>query len=112
MKKTMLIGILFLSIIFLVSCSKSPQEKIVGEWINDEEGIGYLITADGNVKEIKDREVTGNEGTWELNDEEPLVLKILEDGELLIALNTTFINDDEVEFEGENGEKILFKRKK
>ena len=71
-----------------------------------------MITADGNVKEIKDREVTGNEGTWELNDEEPLVLKILEDGELLIALNTTFINDDEVEFEGENGEKILFKRKK
>ena len=111
MKKTMLIGILFLSIIFLVSCSKSPQEKIVGEWINDEEGIGYLITAGGNVKEIKDREVTGNEGTWELNDEEPLVLKILEDGELLIALNTTFINDDEVNLKEKKGKKYFLKEK-
>ena len=112
MKKTMLIGILFLSIMFLVSCSKSPQEKIVGKWI-DKEGSGLLITADGNIKEIEDREIRGSEGTWELNYKEPFVFKILEDGEFKIAFNITFINDDEVEFESQGGgEKILLKLKK
>jgi hypothetical protein len=113
MKKSMLFVILFLSAMFLVSCSKSPQEKIVGEWINDDEGFGFLITADGNVKEIEDREVGGNEGTWELNDEEPLVFKILEGGELQVEYNITFVTDDEVEFEVPGkGEKILLKREK
>ena len=107
----MLFLILFLSAIFLVSCSKSPQEKIVGEWINDDEGFGFLITADGNVKEIEDREVGGNEGTWELNDEEPLVFKILEGGKVVETWKTIFINDDEVEFSDGKG-KSIWKRKK
>lgn len=32
MKKSILFGILFIFIILLISCGKSPQEKLVGEW--------------------------------------------------------------------------------
>ena len=97
----------------LISCGKSPQEKIVGKWIDEEQGWGLLITADGKVKEIVVGETGGTEGTWELNDKEPFVFKILEDGEFQIAFNITFINDDEVEFESQGGgEKILLKLKK
>ena len=110
----MLIGILFLSIMFLVSCSKSPQEKIVGKWI-DKEGSGLLITADGNIKEIEDREIRGSEGTWELNYKEPFVFKILEDGELQVTIDLTFINDDEVQVQFDSkglGKIIVFKLEK
>ena len=40
MKKSMIFGILFLSSMLLVSCGKSPQEKIVGEW--ELPGIGTM----------------------------------------------------------------------
>ncbi len=53
MKKSMILGILFLSSMLLVSCGKSPQEKIVGEWVNDEKQWGILIASDGIIKEIE-----------------------------------------------------------
>ena len=61
--------------------------------MNDEKQFGFLITADGIIKEMESG--AEKEGTWELNDEEPLVLKVFADGKLQIALNITFINDDE-----------------
>ena len=115
MKKTMLIGILFISIMFLVSCSKSPQEKIVGEWMNDEKQLGFLITADGIIKEIEKGELDlWNERTWELNDKKPYVLKILENDKVVVEFDITFVTDNEVEFafKGKNNDKILLKRKK
>ena len=102
----------------LISCGKSPQEKIVGKWIDEEQGWGLLITADGKVKEIVVGETggtEGTEGTWELNDKEPFVFKILEDGELQVTIDLTFINDDEVQVQFDSkglGEIIVIKLKK
>ncbi len=108
MKKSMLFLILFLSAIFLVSCSKSPQEKIVGEWMLDDDR-GLLINADGNIKGKGDWD--DEQGTWELTNEEPLVFKILEGGKVVETWKTIFINDDEVEFSDGKG-KSIWKRKK
>jgi hypothetical protein len=114
MKKILLILPVFL-VMLLISCGKSPQEKIVGKWIDEEQGWGLLITADGKVKEIVVGETGGTEGTWELNDKEPFVFKILEDGELQVTIDLTFINDDEVQVQFDSkglGEIIVIKLEK
>ena len=109
MKKSMILGILFLSSMILVSCGKSPQEKIVGEWVNDEKQWGILITSDGIIKEIEGgRQSTM--GRWEFKDTEPFELEIFEDGKLRLKYGVTFISDDEIEIEA-RGRKQNLKRK-
>ena len=109
MKKSMILGILFLSSMLLVSCGKSPQEKIVGEWVNDEKQWGILITSDGIIKEIEG----GRQSTmsrWEFKDTEPFELEIFEDGKLRFKYGVTFISDDEIEIISPYG-KLKLKRK-
>ena len=93
---------------------KGATKKIVGQWMNDEKQFGFLIIADGIIKEIEKGEVGGNEGTWELNDKKPYVFKILEDDKVVVEFDITFVTDNEVEFavKGKNNDKILLKRKK
>ena len=85
--------------ILLSSCSKSPQEKLIGYWELNVglETMGLLVNADGTVSGYKDHELREgfDNGTWELNDGEPLVLKIFVDGKPDEFGNLTFINDDE-----------------
>ncbi len=109
MKKSMILGILFLSSMILVSCGKSPQEKIVGEWVNDERQWGILIASDGIIKEIEG-ERQRNMGRWEFKDTEPFELEIFEDGKLRLKYGVTFISDDEIEIE-DRGRKQNLKRK-
>jgi hypothetical protein len=91
---------------------KGATKKIVGQWMNDEKQFGFLIIADGIIKEIEKGEVGGNEGTWELNDKKPYVFKILEDDKVVVEFDITFVTDNEVEFavKGKNNDKILLKR--
>jgi len=76
---------------------KGATKKIVGQWMNDEKQFGFLIIADGIIKEIEKGEVGGNEGTWELNDKKPYVFKILEDDKVVVEFDITFVTDNEVE---------------
>ena len=112
MKKSMLLGILFLSAILLVSCGKSPQEKLVGEW--------EMIGAEGTVTFNSDGTMIfadDDKGKWELSgDKEPFQLKTTEGDDLdfegdLTIVTVTFISDDEMEIDSE-GEKITLKRNK
>jgi hypothetical protein len=104
MKKSMIFGILFLSSMLLVSCGKSPQEKIVGEW--ELPGIGTMtFESDGTF--IND---DGERGKWELlGDGEPFKLIITQEGDSDTA-NMTFISDDEIEVEF-GGRRERLKRK-
>ena len=85
--------------ILLSSCSKSPQEKLIGYWeLNvGSETLGLLVNADGTLSGYEDHELREGFGnwTWELNDGEPLVFKTFEDGESDTFGNLTFVNDDE-----------------
>ena len=93
---------------------KGATKKIVGQWMNDEKQFGFLITADGIIKEMERGEVGRKEGTWKLNDKKPYVFKILEDDKAVVEFDITFVTDNEVEFafKGKNNDKILLKRKK
>jgi hypothetical protein len=109
MKQAMLSGILLLSAMLVVSCGESPQKKIVGVWypVGGNEGETVTFNSDGTVMSWEGR------AEWQLSDEEPLVLSILEDGSLEAEYLVTFISDDEMEFElkGYQGEKQTLKRK-
>ena len=118
MKKSMLLGILFLSALLLVSCGESPQEKILGEWgVTGEEGT-VTFNSDGTMIFADD-----DKGKWELSGDQ---LKVTEgeaserrgtqEGDLSI-LTVTFISDDIMEWiinDGGPGEimKIKVIRKK
>lgn len=104
MKKSMTFGILFLSSMLLVSCGKSPQEKIVGEW--EVPGMGTMtFESDGTVIGVD-----GERGKWELlGDEEPFKLILRKEGDTDTA-NLRFISDDELEVEL-GGRKSILKRK-
>ena len=105
MKKSMLFVILFLSAMFLVSCSKSPQEKIVGEWGSSELPVVLTFNSDGTAINWE-RET----GKWELSgDEEPFKLIVMYDGDSEVV-NLIFISDDEIEIELD-GRKQNLKRK-
>jgi hypothetical protein len=108
MKKPIWVTLL-IAVVFFVSCAKSPQEKIVGQWVDEDTQQGLTINADGTIFATEDGEIE-NEGTWKLNDIAPFILSIYEDGELEAEINVTFISDNEVEFKVEN-ETIRMKRK-
>jgi hypothetical protein len=105
MKKSMILGILFLSSMILVSCGKSPQEKIVGEWGSSE--LPGVLTFNSDGTAINWERETGK---WELSgDEEPFKLIVMYDGYSEVV-NLIFISDDEIELE-EDGRKRNLKRK-
>ena len=105
MKKSMIFGILFLSSMLLVSCGKSPQEKIVGEWVSSEFPGVVTFNSDGTAINLE-----GETGKWELSgDEEPFKLIVMYDGDSEVV-NLIFISDDEIEIELD-GKKIKLKRK-
>ena len=100
---------LLIAVVFFVSCSKSPQEKILCQWLEEDTQLGLTINADGTIFALEDGEIE-NEGTWKLNKIAPFILSIYEDGELEVEVNVTFISDNEVEFKFED-EPIRMKRK-
>ena len=105
MKKSMILGILFLSSMILVSCGKSPQEKIVGEWGSSELPVVLTFNSDGTAINLE-----GETGKWELSgDEEPFKLIVMYDGDSEVV-NLTFISDDEIKIES-GGRKHKLKRK-
>tara|TARA_B100000315_G_scaffold178067_1_gene166713 strand:- start:86 stop:412 length:327 start_codon:yes stop_codon:yes gene_type:complete len=105
MKKSMIFGILFLSSMLLVSCGKSPQEKIVGEWVSSEFPGVVTFNSDGTAINLE-----GETGKWELSgDEEPFKLIVMYDGDSEVV-NLTFISDDEIKIES-GGRKHKLKRK-
>jgi len=111
MKKKIWFLVLVLFVILLASCSKSPQEKIVGEWNyeatakqdNDviEEGKGILtFDSDGNM--INDADP--DQGLkWEIKGEEdPYQLNVYEDEELELTWELTFTSMNQVEMKIED----------
>ena len=106
MKKSMLLGILFLSAMLLVSCGKSPQEKLLGEWETIGEKGTVTFNSNGTVITRKGKD------KWELSDEDPLVLSIINKrGETKAQILVTFISDDEMEFiVGEEKRKVTRKQ--
>ena len=100
--------------ILLSSCSKSPQEKLIGYWELKFESYtgGLLVNADGTLSAYKNhkKRIGYDNVTWELNDGEPLVLKTFKDGEPDDFGNLTFYNDDEFVFVTSDNDKIHGKR--
>jgi hypothetical protein len=101
--------VLVIAVVFFIFCEKSPQQKIVGEWLEDDTQLGLTINADGTIYAMEHGEIE-NEGTWKLSDTAPFILSIYEDGELEVEINVTFISDNEVEFKIE-GDILRMKRK-
>lgn len=102
---------IFIGLIWFVNCDRSPEEKIVGEWMTVDEDLewGFAINADSTIFEIHE-ESRFKLGVWRLNKTKPLVLSIYENGELQYDLNIRFINDNEIGFES-RGKPIRMKRK-
>ena len=101
--------ILLIAVVFFLSCAKSPQEKIVGQWVEDDTQLGLTIHADGTIFAMEEGQIE-NQGTWKLSDNAPFILSIYEDGELEVEINVTFISNNEVEFKIED-ETLRMKRK-
>jgi hypothetical protein len=92
--------VLVIAVVFFVFCEKSPQQKIVGEWVDKDNELGLRIKADGTIYALEGGEID-NEGTWKLSDTEPFILSIYEDGELEVEITVTFISDNEIELKVE-----------
>lgn len=112
MKKSILFGVLFIFIMLLISCGKSPQEKLlVGEWeiYNQGKRVG-VITFDSDGTGTT---VYGGGNTWklELVDSDALVLKIYEDDELEEENTVNFKTNDELEIIDDGQIVALLKRK-
>lgn len=109
MKKIIYFTILFI-LLLPMSCGKSPQEKLVGEWDVYGEGIinePITFNSDGTFTAGDQR------GTWKLEhvDSDTLILKIYEDGELEEENTINFKTIDELEVFDAGKNVAVLKRK-
>ena len=116
MKKSMTLGILFLSAMFLASCSKSPKDKLVGEWQMTIEGTTITLMtfkSDGTGKIFEESGTLGAM-TWKVTEEdkESLTVEFYEDSVLEDTTIMKFTSDDDLSVLSQDGTKLALTRKK
>ena len=84
------------------------SKKIIGQWVTGED-FKWFFYPDGTFKEFEFGEEDGLIGRWQLNNTEPLTLKLVGAGQEAI-FGVAFINNYEVEFIDDSGYKMIFKR--
>ena len=111
MKKSMTLGILFLSAIFLASCSKSPKDKLVGEWQATIEGttITVMIIKSDGTGTFADEKMTWNVTE---EDKESLTVELYKDSVLEDTAIMKFTSDDDLSVLAQDGTKLALTRKK
>jgi hypothetical protein len=75
-KITLRLAITFFVVALLVSCSKTPEEQIVGEWQGiDDKGrsVAFIFHEDGNVEmkrgdDTINKDTVGGEFSWRIDD--------------------------------------------
>ena len=107
MKKAISYVTILLVTLFMYSCSKTPSEKLVGVWEGgDLDGLILSIHNNGSWS------MSGGEnGSWTLNDREPLILKLYDEkGDLDEELNFTFINENTFELSEGSFKQLYFRK--
>ncbi len=111
MKKSMTLGILFLSVIFLASCGKSQKDKLVGEGEID----GTTSCTFKSNGEVLPPDGVPGKGTWKVTkeDKDSLEMEIYEDGELQATADVQFTSDNEMKLRDlGDGQVMVLTRKK
>jgi len=93
MKTTKILVVLAPLLILITSCGNAPDEKIIGEWEVQGEGIVVSFKADGSGYDKYHK----REFKWELVKEKDLILRIKFNEQDIDESIVSFINRDEIE---------------